>query len=48
MLKLYSHIRVQARREAIDALELRHKSVGATKESTKVSDSCGQKKAVTH
>jgi integrase len=48
MLRRYSHIRAQARREAIDALELRHNQNVAAKESTKVSESEGITKPVTH
>jgi len=36
MLRRYSHIRVQARRDAIDALESRQFSIGVPKESPKV------------
>jgi|SRR5579872_23888 len=48
MLRRYSHIRAQARRDAMDALESRQFSIGVTKDSTKVSDSGGTKKLVTH
>ena len=36
MLRRYSHIRVQARRDAINALESRQFSIGVPKESPKV------------
>jgi integrase len=48
MLKRYSHIRSQARREAMDAVELRQSKNVATKVSTKVSRSEGEKKSLTH
>lgn len=48
MLKRYSHIRAQARREAISALETRAVSFGATKESTKVEPLWASKTSVTH
>jgi integrase len=48
MRRRYSHIRAQARRDAIDSVELRQFSVGVTKESTKVGDSAKSKTAVTH
>lgn len=48
MLRRYSHIRAQARREAIDALES-HQIWGAVpKVSTKVSDFSRAKAAVTN
>ncbi len=48
MLRRYSHIRAQARRDAIDALESRQLSVGVPKEIPTVSDSERAKSAVTH
>lgn len=48
MLRRYSHIRAQARRDAMDALESRQFSVEAGKESAKVNDSAIQKGPVTH
>jgi integrase len=48
MLKRYSHIRAQARRDAIVAVEDRAISNGATKESTKVKPSGASGMSVTH
>jgi hypothetical protein len=48
MLRRYSHIRVQARRDAIDALEARQLSNVVPKVSPTVSDSAKEKSAVTH
>jgi integrase len=48
MLRRYSHIRAQARRDAIDALESRQISIGLPKEIPTVSDSEEAKFAVTH
>jgi len=48
MLRSYSHIRAQARRDAIDALESRQLSNGVPKEIPTVSDSGNDKVAVTH
>jgi len=48
MLRRYSHIRAQARRDAIDAIESRQIQNLAAKESAKVIDSVGEKIAVTH
>ena len=48
MLRRYSHIRAQARRDAIDALESRQISNGVPKDSPMVSDSAKAKSAVTH
>lgn len=48
MLRRYSHIRVQARKDAIAALEARSRSVGVPKESPKVTDSKLGKTPVTH
>jgi integrase len=48
MLKRYSHIRAQARREAISALETRSVSVGVSKESTKVEPLKASQPSVTH
>ena len=48
MLRRYSHIRAQARRDAIAAMEARALSVGPTKVSTKVERSTENAKPVTH
>lgn len=48
MLERYSHIRVQARRDAIDALESRHSSIVAGTISATVGDSSVVTKSVTH
>jgi integrase len=48
MLRRYSHIRVQARRDAMDAIEMRQFPIVVAKESAKVSESGSTKKAVTH
>jgi integrase len=48
MLRRYSHIRAQARRDAIDALESRQFSIGVPKESPKVDDSNREIPPVTH
>jgi integrase len=48
MLRRYSHIRVQARKDAIAALEARARSVGVPKESPKVEESKLGKIPVTH
>jgi integrase len=48
MLRRYSHIRAQARRDAIDALESRQLSIGVPKESPKVGDQSADILAVTH
>jgi site-specific recombinase XerD len=48
MLKRYSHIRAQARRDAISSLEKRAASVGASKESTRVEVFAAPKMSVTH
>jgi integrase len=48
MLRRYSHIRAKARRDAIDAVELRQSSLGVPKVSPKVSDSAMVISAVTH
>ncbi len=48
MLRRYSHIRAQARRDAIDALESRQISNGVPKEIPTVSDSEKARPAVTH
>jgi hypothetical protein len=48
MLKRYSHIRAQARRDAISSLEKRAGSVGASKESTRVEVFAAPKMSVTH
>jgi integrase len=48
MLRRYSHIRAQARRDAIDALEARQVSNGVPKEIPMVGDSANDKVAVTH
>jgi integrase len=48
MLRRYSHIRAQARRDAIDALESREISNGVPKDSPKVDDSVMAKTVVTH
>jgi integrase len=48
MLRRYSHIRAQARRDAIDALESRQISNAVPKVSPKVSDFEKTKSAVTH
>jgi len=48
MLRRYSHIRAQARREAIDALELRQLANAVPKVSPTVSESANEKSAVTH
>jgi integrase len=48
MLRRYSHTRVQARKDAIAALEARAHSVGFPKESPKVEDSTLEKIPVTH
>lgn len=48
MLRRYSHIRAQARRDAIDALESRQLSIEVPKESPKVGDRGAGILAVTH
>lgn len=48
MLRRYSHIRAQARRDAIDALEWRQLSNAVPKVSPTVSESANKKSAVTH
>ena len=48
MLSHYSHIRAQARRDAIDALESRQLSSAVPKVSPTVSESANEKSAVTH
>ena len=48
MLRRYSHIRAQARRDAIDALESRQLSNAVPKVSPTVSESANEKSAVTH
>lgn len=48
MLRRYSHIRTQARRDAIGALESRHVSNGVPKDSPKVDDSGRRVPPVTH
>ena len=48
MLRRYSHIRAQARRDAIEALELRQISNGVPKEIPTVRDSEKAHSAVTH
>jgi integrase len=48
MLKRYSHIRAQARREAISALETKAVSFEAPKVSPKVEPFGASKKSVTH
>ncbi len=48
MLERYSHIRAQARRDAIDAVEARQFSIGVAKDSAKVTISGIAKSAVTH
>jgi len=48
MLRRYSHIRAQARRDAIDALESRQFSIGVPKEFPKVADSGKEILPVTH
>jgi len=48
MLRSYSHIRAQARRDAIDALESRQLSIGVPKESPKVGGRSADILAVTH
>ena len=48
MLRRYSHIRAQARRDAIDALESRQVSNAVPTVFPTVSDSANEKSAVTH
>ena len=48
MLRRYSHIRKQARLDAIDALESRQFSIGAPSDSPKIVDSGHKKTAATH
>lgn len=48
MLRRYSHIRAQARREAISAVEARAISVGHAKESPKVDRGQPVQSLVTH
>jgi hypothetical protein len=48
MLRRYSHIKAQARRDAIDALESRQLSNAVPKVSPTVSESANEKSAVTH
>ncbi len=48
MLRRYSHIRAQARRDAMDALEARQISVGVPTKVPTVSGSGSRKSAVTH
>jgi hypothetical protein len=48
MLRRYSHIRAQARRDAIDAVELRQFPIGVPKDFPKVDDSAKANTAVTH
>ncbi len=48
MLQRYSHFRAQARREAMDAVEARHNSNQAAKESAKDAKSESKKQSVTH
>ncbi len=48
MLERYSHIRVQARRDAIDSLESRQLSAGLPKVSTKVDDLSERESTANH
>ncbi len=48
MLRRYSHIRAQARRDAIEAVESRQFSIAVPKESPKVDDSNHGIPPVTH
>jgi len=48
MLERYSHIRAQARRDAIDAIEARHISNELAKVSAKVKEIEGVEAALTH
>jgi hypothetical protein len=48
MLRRYSHIRAQARRDAIDTLESRRLSNAVPKVSPTVNESANEKSAVAH
>ena len=48
ILRRYSHIGAQARRDAIDAQESRHLSKAVPKVSPTVSESADEKSAVAH